>query len=305
MIVVLTGENSFEVDRELQRIITAFDGTAEKIDGESLELKHIPDLLMGSSLFAQKRLVIIKSLSNNKAVWAQLGEWLPRVSNDTQLVLVEPKPDKRTKTYKDLQKSAEVKDFKPWGERDTRLAESWAISEAKKMGMELTSTLARILVDRTGIDQWRIFYALEKLIVLPEVSKETIEDIIEASPTENVFQLFETALRGDGAKIHTVLETLELSTEPYQLFALLSGQAMQLVTLAVSDKQSGEVAKDIGAHPFVLSKLTPYARELSRSDAQRIIAAFDEADEAMKTSAIDPWVAIERALLKVAQLSQK
>jgi DNA polymerase III delta subunit len=302
MIRLLIGENSFEIDRHLERIIAEFDGRAEKIDGSELELRQIPDLLMGASLFAEKRLVIIKSLSENKAVWANFGEWLPRVSDDIQLVLVEPKPDKRTKTFKDLQKVAEVREFKPWGERDQRVAEEWAVKEAKTMGINLTGPLARKLIERTGIDQWRGFHALEKFAVLKSVTAETIEEIVDPNPTESIFQLFETALRGDIAKLHTTLQVLELSEEAYQLFALMSGQAYQLMVLAASDKPSSEVARDIGAHPFVLSKLSPYAKKLGRPGAKKVIAAFAEADLDMKTSAIDPWVAIERALLKITAL---
>jgi len=302
MIRLLTGENSFEIDRELARIIAEFEGRAEKIDGSELELRQIPDLLMGASLFAEKRLVIIKNLSDNKAVWANFGEWLPRVSDDIQLVLVEPKPDKRTKTFKDLQQAADVREFKPWGERDQRVAEEWAAKEAKTTGVNLTGPLARKLIERTGIDQWRVFHALQKLAVLETITAETIEEIVDPNPTESIFQLFETALRGDVARLHATLQVLELSEEAYQLFALMSGQAYQLMVLAASDRPSSEVARDIGAHPFVLSKLSPYAKKLGRSGAKKVIATFAEADQDMKTSTIDPWVAIERALLKIATI---
>lgn len=302
MITLLTGENIFEIEQELERIIIEFDGHAERIDGSELELRQIPDLLMGSSLFADKRLVIIKKMSENKPVWASFDEWLERVSDDIQLILVEPKPDKRTKTFKELQKVADVKEFKSWGERDVRVAEEWAQAQAKEMGFELSTGLARKLVERTGVDQWRVFHGLEKLSVLDEITPEVIEEIIDANPVENIFQLFETALRGDTSKIRTMLQTLELTEDPYQLFGLLSGQAFQLATLAVTDKPSSEVAKDISAHPFVLSKLSSYAKKLGKSGAKKIVAAFADADAGMKTTAVDPWLRIEQALFKVASL---
>jgi len=299
MITLLTGENSFEINREIERIITVFDGQVERIDGSELELRQIPDLLMGSSLFAEKRLVIIKNLSENKSVWTDFGTWLERLSDDIELVLVEPKPDKRTKTFKELQKVAEVRELKPWGERDVRIAEEWASVQAKEMGFELSAGLAGKLVERTGVDQWRVFHGLEKLSVLDEVTSEIIEEVIDPNPIENIFQLFETALKGDGAEVRTMLQTLELTEDPYQLFGLLSGQAFQLAALSVADKPSNEVAKDIGAHPFVVSKLSSYAKKLGKSGAKKIVAAFADADAGMKTTATDPWLRIEQALFKV------
>lgn len=303
MITLLTGENSFEIERELGRIVAEFDGVAEKIDGSELELRQIPDLLMGTSLFAEKRLVIVKNLSENKSVWADFADWLGRVSEDVWLVLVEPRPDKRTRTFKELQKLGDVKELKPWVERDVRVAEEWAVIEAKSMNFHLSQSLARKLVERTGIDQWRVFHALEKLAVFGDITPEMIETTVDTSPSENVFQLFETALNGNTAKLRMMVQTLELTDDPYQLFGLLGGQAFQLAALAVAEKSNSEVAKDIGAHPFVLQKLAPYAQRLGRTGVKKVIAAFAEADAGMKTSVAEPWLLIERALLKVASIT--
>lgn len=302
MITLLTGENSFEVERALKRIAAAFDGRPERIDGSVLELKNIPDLLMGGTLFADKRLVIIKNLSENSSVWTGLVEWIPRISDDISLVLVDSKPDKRTKTYKELQKVAQVESFALWGERDGGQAEKWVSNEAQELGFKLGNDLVRFLVARVGVDQWRLYQALEKLSVLEPVTKEVIEDVIDANPTENVFNLFEAALRGDITKLRYMLATLELTEDPYRLFGLLSGQAFQLAALTITDKPSADVAKDLGAHPFAVSKLVPHVKRMGRGGARKVIDAFAEADSGMKTSTADPWLLVERALMKVAAI---
>ena len=297
MITLLTGENGFENERALKALASSFDGTVERIDGSELDIKQLPDLLMGVSLFASKRLVVIKNLSENKTLWSQFGDWIARVSPDIHLVLVEPKPDKRTKTYKDLQKAADVRESKLWTERDAGVAEQWVAAEAKQ-----DKKCAQFLVRRVGVDQWLLSQALHKLSVAETVSVETIEDIIEPNPTENVFMLFESALKGDALKIKKMLAILETTEDAYRLLGLLSGQAVQFAVLALSDKPSAEVAKDMGVHPYAMSKLAPAAKKLGRTGAKRIVAAFSEADEAVKSSAVDPWLLIERALIKVACL---
>lgn len=304
MTTLLTGENSFELERALRKIVGAFEGGVERIDGSELELRQLPDLVMGGTLFAAERLVVIKGLSDNKAIWPVFSDWLGRVSDDVHLVLVEPKPDKRTKTYKDLQKVARVEEFKPWGERDGALAERWAQAEAKTLGLVLDAAGARLVVARVGIDQWAIYRALEKLAVLDEVTPEVIQDIIELSPIENVFNLFETALRGDSKGVMHMITTLELTEDPYRVFGLLSGQAVQLLALTLGDKTSAEIAKDIGAHPYAISKLGSSAKRLGATGSKRVVQAFAEADKAMKTSAAEPWLLIERALMKVASIGR-
>lgn len=302
MITLLTGENSFELERTLQKIADDFEGVAEKIDGSILELKQLPDLLMGGTLFAERRLIVIKQLSENKTLWTNLTDWLPRVSADVHLVLVEPKPDKRTRTFKDLQKAARVEEFKLWSERDTSMAEKWLITEAQTQGFVLDAVSARALVRRVGVDQWALYRALEKLAVLDEVTPAVIADIIELSPAENVFNLFETALRGNTPAVSQMIRTFELTEDPYRLFGLLSGQVFQLAALAVSDRPSEEVAKALGAHPYAVSKMTAHANTLGKSGAKKVLAAFVEADDGMKTSVVEPWLLIERALVKISSI---
>jgi DNA polymerase III delta subunit len=299
MITLLTGDNSFENERALQKIVASAKAVVEKIDGTALDIKQLPDLLMGTTLFADSRLVVIRNLSENKTLWNEFGTWLPRLSDDIHLVLVEMKPDKRTKTYKDLQKVASIQESKAWTDRDSTKAEQWIIGEAKQRGSEVDRECARFLVQRVGIDQWLLSQALEKLSVLDHITIKSIEEIIEPNPVENVFMLFETALRKDTARLKEMIDILEVNEDPYRLFGLLSSQGFQLAALCVTDKQTTEVAKDIAAHPFVLSKLAPHARNLGPVGARRLIAALSEADRGMKTSLGDPWLLIERALMKV------
>jgi DNA polymerase-3 subunit delta len=302
MITLLYGENNFELTRALQQIAAGFRGREERIDAVDMELRHLPDLLMGATLFAEKRLVIIKNVSENKRIWDALPDWFERLSDDIHLVLVETKPDKRSRTYKALQKKAEVKEFAAWTERDVSKAEQWATLEAKQLGFDLDKKSAHTVVARAGVDQWRLHYALQKLAVVPRVTPEVVEDLIEANPTENVFNLLEAALKGDMVRVKNMLETLEASEDPYRLFGLLSAQVFQLAALSVSEMPANEVAKDLGAHPFALSKLTSYAKKLGKSRIRQVVAAMAEADTSLKTSAADPWLLIERALVKISTI---
>ena len=302
MITFLVGENSFEIERELSKIASGFDGTAEKIDGTDLNLNQLPDLLMGVSLFATKRLVIIRNLSSNKLIWPILGDWLSKISDDIELVLIEPKPDKRTITYKALKATAKIVEFPNWTERDNFKAEKWAIDEAKKIGFDLDKKCAQVLVQRVGVDQWGLFHALQKLSFVDTITPEIIMYLIEASPFENVFNLFETAVHGDRAELQAMIDNLKLTEDAYMLSALLFNQAFQLAAVVSAGKDDNP-AKDFGIHPFVVSKLSSLAKKLGKSGTKKIITICAAADNDLKSSGIDPWLIIENALLKIAALA--
>ena len=301
MITVLIGENSFEIDRALGAIISGFDGIVEKFEGSELQIAQIPDILMGVSLFADKRLVIIRNLSENKLVWPVFGDWLPKISDDIHLVLVESKPDKRTVTFKELKKNADVREFASWTDRDAYQAEKWVTVEAKTMGLDLNRKCVQTLVQWVGVDQWQLYYALEKLALTDYITVETIKNVIEPNPIENVFNLFETAIRGDMESLIRILKTLEKTEDVFRLIALLSSQAFQLAAVASAGKENN-VARDFGIHPYVVSKLTPIAKRLGKSGVSKVIAIFTELDDDMKLSRADPWLLLERALIKVANI---
>lgn len=303
MITVLTGTAGFEVHRALERIVNEFDGEPERFDGASLTREQLPDILMGVTLFAPRRLVIVRRLGENKTLWPELESWLPRVHDDIHVVLIEEALDKRTKTYKALKKSATIHEFTAWTDRDRSAAATWVVNEATKQGMALSRSLAELLVDRVGLDQWRLFYAIEKLAVLDEVSAEVIREVIEARPNENVFELFDAALQGSYERVHAMIATLSLTEDPYRVFGLLASQAYQLSVLAYrpDDIPAAEVAKAMGAHPFVVQKMSPVAARLGQRGVRRVMAILAETDQTMKSSGANPWLLIERACIHITK----
>lgn len=295
MITALIGENSFAVHDELARIIAESDVASERVEGTELELRQLPDLLMGATLFASQRLIIIRNLSQNTAIWGQFSDWLERVADTTHLVLVDEKPDKRTAAYKALKSGGAVKEFSLWTDKDRGTAEQWVVDRAKNMSVALDRSLARHLVARVGVDQWQLASALEKLALLSSITTASIDEHIDANPSENVFQLLELALQGKHGQVYAILQTLELTEEPYRLFALLSSQVVQLAAVGLAGADDAP-AKDFGIHPYVAGKLASQARRLGPKGIRHALALFAKADADLKLSRGEPWLVIQKTL---------
>lgn len=300
MITWLIGENTFEIREALRAIEARFDGQPEKIDAADLTLATLPDILMGVSLFASERLVIIRDITTNGLLFEKLPEWLPRVSESIHLVFIDTKPDKRTSSYKALKAAADVHEFPAWTERDTAKAGQWVASRAQSLGITVSASLVRQLVDRVGVDQWQLASALEVLSLAESVDAETIHALIPANPQENIFQLFETALEGNRAEVAMQLKTLSLQQDPYALFALLSSQAMSLAAVTFGEATDSP-AKEFGIHPFVVTKMSRHAQKLGKARVARILELFAKTDADMKRSKGEPWLLIERTLLRMTE----
>ena len=295
MMILLTGDNVYEIDQELGRILAGFAGEPEQLDVDTLEPRQLTDIFGGLSLFSSERLVVLKRASENSALWEALGERAD-TATDTAIVLVEPKVDKRTKTYKALAKTADVRVFTAWGERDTGRAEQWLAEEAKTRGVVLARDAAREIVRRRGVEQYQLLNTLEQLALMGDVTLQIVEAHIEATPQENVFELLAAGLSGDAQRVRTMIQILRHSNDPYMTLGLLASQVVSLAGLVLSDKSQAEVASDLGVSPFALRNLSGVAREVNRTRLHGIVAALAAADTGLKSSSVDPWLQIEIAL---------
>ena len=301
MITVLTGDNDFESRHALKAFEASFSGTPEYVDGASVTLAGIPDLLMGLSLFAEERLVVIDQLSASSAVWAKLPDWLPRMSDTIHLVLKEPTLDKRTSTYKALKAVADIQTFTAWTSRDTVKAETWLVHYAKEQGVTIARPAAKHLVARVGFDQWALSAAVDILHLsgADQVTEALIDAVIVPSAEESAFSLMEDALNGKTEAVVRSLRSLELSEEPHRLMALLLSQAFSLLA-AVLAPSAADPAKEFGIHPFVLSKLRRFSSSIGSGGALRVVELCAQADVDLKSSKADPWVLVERLLVKIS-----
>ena len=294
MIILLTGDNSYEIDQELSRIVSDFEGEVERIDSDTLEPRNLTDIFGGLSLFATNRLVVLKRVSENTAVWEALATWADKDS-DTTVVLVEPKVDKRTKTYKALASQADVRAYMAFGDRDTSKVEKWLAGEAARRNIRIDDAAVREIIRRRGVEQYQLINTLEQLAVLGDVTRDVVDAHIEATPQENVFELLNASLGGDASKVRSMIQTLRLTNDPYMTVGLLASQVFALSGLVLGGN-SQSIASDLGVSPYVLRNLSSAADSVDKAKLKKLISALADADIGLKSSTVDPWLQIEIAL---------
>lgn len=304
MITLLCGENDYELTKKVAQLKASFDGTSERYDADDLTKEQLADIFAGQTLFAMKRLVIIDMPSANADLWQSMQTWAERLSADTEIILVEPKPDKRMSTYKWLKKNADVQEFMALDERDQRGILKWLETYAAEHNVALTGQQLRRLVDRAGPDQWELSHAIDKLAMAGDITDQWIDDVVQASPAENVFAVFETVLNGDIARLQAMLRTLRQTEDPYRILGLINSQALQLTALVYGDGNVSKVASDTGAsssYPF--QKLAPFAVRLNKRQVRDIIGLLANADMRLKSSDADPWLVLESTFAQAASLT--
>ncbi len=92
----------------------------EVVEAENLTANDMPSVLLGASLFAETRSILIKDLSENKECWETLPKYVADCPH--KVVIWETKLDKRSVVYKELSEceNVEFKEFKQAEDPDAK-----------------------------------------------------------------------------------------------------------------------------------------------------------------------------------------
>jgi len=301
MIYYLFGDDDYEIYDQLRIIRDRFGSKPDIVEAD-VDESYLRQYLTSYSLFGEKRMLIVKRLSENSALWKVFGDLIDNYDDQITIVCVDPKPDKRTATHKKLLKVAESIECVLWEDKLAQQAINWTNNLAKQKNVVVSSDQVVYLLSRSGGDKWAIADALEKLSFLTDFNLDTIDDIVDISLDENIYELLEVALRGDSAKLSKMVSFVESKEDPYKIFGLLSSQLVSMCALIYAkNKTIEQVASDLGVHPYPLKKLKPLASEMGAGGSKRLVELFVSSDRALKTSAIKPWQIIEQMLYRVAE----
>lgn len=305
MVLLLTGDNTYQADEEIRRLIQSTDLQPEHVDGDSLDQARLADIMKGSSLFSEHRLVVITGLSSKSELWNLAAEWAPLVSAEITLILREVKPDKRTKAYKSFAKNVTVLNVTSWTEHQHALAEKWLDSIASTRNVTLSTSQVRDIVtrslipgERSGyriIDQALIIRALEALGNLETVTDDAVDAVLPVSTTDAIFDLLEMATERHANQLRHQLDDLSNAQDGYQILAIVVTQWSQLLIIALG---AAEDTADV--HPFVRQKLTTLSRQFTRPQLRTLTQQLSILDRQTKSSSTSPWDALSLFLFAIA-----
>lgn len=304
MIITLTGENSFGLSRELRQLVEAFVGeygnmALEKLDGQEASFEKISEALTSLPFLASRKMVVLRAPGTNKKFTGQAEQILGNVSETTDVIIVEPKLDKRLGYYKFLKKTTDYRDFP---ELDQNGLSRWLIETAKAQSGLLGSSDARYLVERVGANQQLLSNELEKLLLYaPKITRQNIDLLTEPAPQSTIFQLLEAAFAGNSKRtLELYSEQRALKVEPPQITAMLAWQLNILAIIKTAgEREPDQIAKEARLNPFVVRKSQATALDLSLGRLKQMINDLLDIDIKTKSTGIDADEALRHYLLSL------
>lgn len=305
MVITLTGDNAFLLKIELATLVAAFlakhdEFGLERIDGEEVEFARSQEALTSLPFLADKKLVVLRRPSTNKQFVEAAETLLSDIPEATDVIIVEPKLDKRLSYYKYLKKST---DFREFNQLDIIGLARWLVQQAKEQGGMVSQNDAQYLVERVGANQQLLSNELEKLLLYDaHISRNSIELLTEATPQSTIFELLEAAFGGNAKRtMQLYQEQRTLKVEPPQIIAMLAWQLHVLALIKTAGERSADaIAAEAKLSPFVVRKSQSIARKLSMGELKTLVRDLLNIDARSKRQNLDTDEALQNYLLKLA-----
>jgi DNA polymerase-3 subunit delta len=304
VVTVLTGENSFMLQAELHRLVAEFvaehtDMALEQLDGEEAEFDRLREALQSLPFLASKKLVVLRSPSANKQFVEAVQDLLAELPETTDVIIVEPKLDKRQSYYKFLKKQPGFHEF---SQMDVPRLAKWLVDQAAFQGRTLESRDATYLIERVGANQQLLANEIEKLGLYDKViTKRTIDELTERAPQSTIFELLDAALAGKRKRaLELYQEQRVMKVEPQQILALLGWQLhiMALVKTA-GERDPSQIASEAKLNPFVVRKTQGIVRHMTLAELKALIHEVLTLDIRLKSESIDADEALQNLIISL------
>ncbi|MDH6445844.1 DNA polymerase-3 subunit delta [Paenibacillus sp. PastF-4] len=266
----------FMVERKLLLVRDASLFTAGK---ENAKLEHRIDLLSDYLQHPVDFSVIVFMVNNDKL-------------------------DERKKIVKTVKSVGTVLAFNPLGAEELL---RWVEKGIRERGCVMAPGTAEILITNAGTGLQGLSAEMDKLCLFAgkggTVDAGAVESLVHRGTEQNVFTLVEDIanLRLDKA-LDTLYELLKQREEPIKIAALVARQfriILQVKDLSAHSYSQGQIASQIGLHPYAVKLAGEQAHKFSSERLRQILSALADLDYKMKTGAIDKVLGLELFMLRL------
>lgn len=284
------------------------------LDGTDLGPEELHAALASSSLFASKRLVLVRRADELSAETQELlVSLLAPLPAGVVLVLSARKVDQRTSFFKALKKGEIWELAAPTRPGDLA---RWTRAQAEAQGLALPAPVAQRLVEAVGGEAALIPGEVAKLASYraggDEVTPSDVDALVSNAwpglPPYAIFDLVDAVSRGDARTALERFRTLiRRGEEPLRILAMLGRQWHLLVVahgLRSEGKGRPEELVRLGAvkSTFEASKLLSLAASWDETRLARAVELTAAADAELKKGAAAP-VTLELLVLRLSRLS--
>jgi len=309
MIILLYGEDTYRSKNKLKKILEKYQNQAEtsleNIDASDVKYRDFNDQARQTSMFANRKLVILRNVFSNKefrdAFLEEAERW--NESEDIILLYEEDKIRKNDVLLKFIKKNAEMERFQPLEGKELK---EWANKEFNKYEVKIRSKALSVLLDFVGDDLWKLSNEIQKLANYKkggEVKVEDVKNMVRPDLETDIFKTVDAfALKNKNKALGLIQEHLDQGDSPLYILHMINYQLRNLLTvkqLKQQGKTSSQIKKKTDLHPYVVKKTLGQSNNFTLEEIKKIYHRLFEVDLNIKTGKIDKEEGLKELIARV------
>lgn len=311
MFIFLYGKDTYRSRQKLKEIIEHYKKVHKKgldlkyFDSERLNFQDFKDEIRTSSMFGQKKLVILVNVFTNsrfKEEFLKEKEIFKKTENII-LFYENSSPRKGDSLFKFLKKYGKTQEFVIL--KGKRLGD-WVKKEFEKHKTQIDIQAQRMLIDFIGSDLYRFSNEIKKLVAFKRNKKINLNDVellIKPKIETDIFKTIDALASGNRRQALLLFHKhLQNGDSPFYLFTMIAFQFRNLLIvkhLVEKGYDFNSVLEKSKLHPYVARKAYWYAKNFEIRELKRIYQRLFEIDLKIKKGQIPPKVALDLLVFEI------
>jgi len=311
MIIFLYGPDSYRSKQKLDEIVQHYKDAKKSglnllyMDGGAIDFSDFYDALKVTSMFAEKKLIILKNTFANKKFQEDFGQAVQKLEEMQDVIVVyEPTEcDQRLKLFKTLTKACKCQEFVLMDAKHLKL---WAQKEFEARGVKVNLDALDLLALYVGNNLWQLGSEVSKLADYKKggtVRKEDIEMMCRPRIEVDIFKTIDAlAQKNKPLALQLIHKHIDSGEAPLYLMSMIAWQFKNLLVvkeLAQKGLMYNSIVKKSGLHPFVVKKNYFMCSQFSFDELKNIYRSIFTIDSDIKTGRIEPETALDVLVAKI------
>ncbi len=291
-------------DKLLQALVAPGDTmNFARYEGENISVEELIDLAETMPFFADRRVILVVDSGFFKKSNDVLAGYLPQLQDTVTFLFVEREIDKRSKTFKAVQKVGTAVEFVM---PDERTIARWMGGRLKDAHKTISKEAWSEFLVRTDENMENMDKEMEKLLSYTwdkeHIDREDVEAICTQQVQTKIFDMVSAIAAKDSHKAMLLYQDLLAAKEPpMRILYLMVRQFRQM--MVIKDLTAGRVdtftiAKKAGMPEFAVRRNQGLCRNFTKEQMQQLLRDAAEMEEQVKTGRLDEQMAVELLMMK-------
>ncbi|MBI9015443.1 MAG: DNA polymerase III subunit delta [Clostridiales bacterium] len=319
------GQERYLIDQFIDKMIEVYvpdsyrDFNLVTFDGEKATVDEIIDACETVPFFNDNKIILVKNATffrNKKPNLTPGGEerlleYFKTPLESTKLFFISNQAiDKRKKITKAIQKEGRLIDF---GKLNQDIFLKWVHKKIRQYGKDIERSTLNYLKDRMAylgkhdsktlldVDN-ELRMICSSLINRQHVEKEDIDKFVKKPLDADIFMMVDAVGQKKAEKAILIMHELLTRGEPIQvIFTMICRQfrlLKKIKMLTTEGYNQATISKLLGVHPYAVKNISSQLHKFDDKVLTDILVKCSNIDYKMKSTAIDPVLAIEALIIE-------